>query len=440
MDSLEFAHIKNNQIVHNLIVAIVNLVNEKPIEDISITDIVKRAHINRTTFYNYFTDKQSLINYVYYDVVKERETGFKRYDTYVQTVLDTITALSRYGSFITNAMQEERIDSLYNFVADYWIKFNQDLYKEATGEKTVPSDLGMKIEIWVHGLTQQMRKPSLLQDDHDITTLANLQLRIAPGQIRRILIDNSLKAGIHIQEMMTPIPMKSILTPYSITTVSTNIPQISAGVNHSNNDSIQSYQKIYAIRCTKKVAALLEGLPKIILETNDTPLTIENICSVSGISIEEYRSKFLSVEDLIHYMMIRDIKRYVQTRKNFEIEEAIRCVCLALRNNSEVYFKLFKQETYIFDIVRFIEENCKNRLLEITHRLYTPDSTKKELISDISFASSALSKELVDWVLEGCHDTESFISTCVRNTPTSIKRLNDSNKITINHTDVLVIF
>ena len=41
---------------HAIYKAFVELLNEKDINQITITDIAKRANINRKTFYNYYSD------------------------------------------------------------------------------------------------------------------------------------------------------------------------------------------------------------------------------------------------------------------------------------------------------------------------------------------------------------------------------------------------
>nr|WP_317325572.1 TetR/AcrR family transcriptional regulator [uncultured Flavonifractor sp.] len=44
--------------------ALVELMEERPFQELSVTDICRRAMVHRTTFYAHFTDKQELLHYL----------------------------------------------------------------------------------------------------------------------------------------------------------------------------------------------------------------------------------------------------------------------------------------------------------------------------------------------------------------------------------------
>jgi len=43
--------------------ALVSLMQEKPVEKISVNELVKRAHVGRTTYFRYFSSKDELLSY-----------------------------------------------------------------------------------------------------------------------------------------------------------------------------------------------------------------------------------------------------------------------------------------------------------------------------------------------------------------------------------------
>ena len=201
MELLEFKHVKDNAITQRLMDVIVELVNEKPIDSITATEIANKAKINRSTFYSYFPDKFALIKYVYYYAVKDMDDMFKRYDTFTKASCVLKKTFSTKGVFLLKAMESKEDNSLASFLSYYWIRFNKNLYKEGTGAEIVPDDVTMSIEMWVYGLVEEMRSVTKNSNKATVKRYADLQLVHAPKEIRKILIKNSLKAGIKLEDM-----------------------------------------------------------------------------------------------------------------------------------------------------------------------------------------------------------------------------------------------
>ena len=201
MELLEYKHVKNDEITRRLIDAIVKLVNEQPIDSITTSDITDRANLDRTEFYSYFQTKQLLINYVYYDAVKDLDETFSRYDKFAEASVKLKQVFSRYLDFLPRALESKQDDSLSSFVSYYWIRFNQDLYMKATGSKTIPAKLNKAIEEWVYGLVDEMSSSMKNSNPHAQEYYSSLQLTHAPKEIRKVLIMNSLNAGVSLADM-----------------------------------------------------------------------------------------------------------------------------------------------------------------------------------------------------------------------------------------------
>ena len=201
MELLEYKHVKDNAITHRLIEAVVQLINEQPIDSITTKDITDRANLDKQVFYSYFQTKQSLINYVYYDAVKDLDETFSRYDKFAEASVKLKQVFSRYMDFLPRALSSKQDDSLTSFVSYYWIRFNQELYKKGTGKKTIPVKINKQIEDWVYGLVDEMGLSTKNNNQRTQEYYSSLQLTHAPRDIRKILIMNSLNAGITLNEM-----------------------------------------------------------------------------------------------------------------------------------------------------------------------------------------------------------------------------------------------
>ena len=60
---------RTRQLLQN---AMLELVQEKPMENITVQDIAARAEVNRATFYAHFEDKNALMNYMVRDMFQAR--------------------------------------------------------------------------------------------------------------------------------------------------------------------------------------------------------------------------------------------------------------------------------------------------------------------------------------------------------------------------------
>ena len=89
--------------------ALVSLMQEKPFEKITITDIVRKADINRGTFYAHFKDSREVLERIRADALHEMEEAF--YSLPADTVMrDPRPLLER----ITKFLSEE--SSYYNML------------------------------------------------------------------------------------------------------------------------------------------------------------------------------------------------------------------------------------------------------------------------------------------------------------------------------------
>ena len=68
--------IRSKTLIRN---ALVSLMQEKPFEKISITDVVKRADINRGTFYAHYRDTKEVLEKMRDEALEKLQTAFSRF-------------------------------------------------------------------------------------------------------------------------------------------------------------------------------------------------------------------------------------------------------------------------------------------------------------------------------------------------------------------------
>ncbi|NUM48954.1 MAG: TetR/AcrR family transcriptional regulator C-terminal domain-containing protein [Anaerolineales bacterium] len=78
--------------------AFVELVQEKPVEKITVTDIVQRADINRGTFYAHYQDTRAVIEQIENEIIEKmfEFLGEFRYKNFFQNPLPLLENISNY--------------------------------------------------------------------------------------------------------------------------------------------------------------------------------------------------------------------------------------------------------------------------------------------------------------------------------------------------------
>ncbi|MBQ2712467.1 MAG: TetR/AcrR family transcriptional regulator C-terminal domain-containing protein [Clostridia bacterium] len=80
------------------------LMQEKPFEKISVSDITTRCGINRLTFYYYFQDKYELVNYIYYtEVHLSMLENFHALEDWSPCFCQLLTSILKEKAFYRNA-------------------------------------------------------------------------------------------------------------------------------------------------------------------------------------------------------------------------------------------------------------------------------------------------------------------------------------------------
>ena len=105
--------------------ALVSLMNEKPVDSISVKDIIGRAGLARSTFYLYYLDKYDFIDKTIDSVLGQYERSVEQYDE-----------LSYSDSII------KRGEGMFQYIAD-----NADFYRVMLGNNGVPAFRNKMAEI-----------------------------------------------------------------------------------------------------------------------------------------------------------------------------------------------------------------------------------------------------------------------------------------------------
>nr|WP_320024303.1 TetR/AcrR family transcriptional regulator C-terminal domain-containing protein [uncultured Acetobacterium sp.] len=121
--------------IHNLLAeALLELCEAKPLNTITIKDLLKKTGISRQTFYNRFRDKNDLIQWTYEHKVLNIFLSNDPESTYYKNTLSYYKNIEAHRNFLKQACairdQNCLIDFIVQFAIDYDLKWHQLHYGE----------------------------------------------------------------------------------------------------------------------------------------------------------------------------------------------------------------------------------------------------------------------------------------------------------------------
>lgn len=131
----------------NIITAFCRLYEEKPVEKITVKDVIALAGYNRSTFYEYFADIYAVLNYIEEDVIEYIKAGLNN-ETKSQTDLLTLFAakeeylkvlLGTFGyvrfqdrlktEFVKNTEVTESKNNLQSYLLEFHMTVSLSMYR-----------------------------------------------------------------------------------------------------------------------------------------------------------------------------------------------------------------------------------------------------------------------------------------------------------------------
>lgn len=169
----------------------VELAEVKPIDKISIMEIVENCSMTKPTFYRYFKDKYDLIAWIY---VQEAQKNVDRIGTggYVwrDTLLDGLRYYEKNRKFMVNALKHTSgRDSFINRINKTDIEYITAEIKKKLGIKKIPEDLTAMIRIYCYGTGQYLCEWLLDLEPVSCETAAKVMEAAIPDQLKPFLCE-----------------------------------------------------------------------------------------------------------------------------------------------------------------------------------------------------------------------------------------------------------
>ncbi len=121
--------------------SIMDLSRRKPLEKISVTDITRNCNLARETFYYYFTDKNELISWMFFERCKDISTDYDQNSvSWREALTRFVSILKEDDIFCDNILNDQGMDSFRDSLLDYMCStlkqslINRRMYSEIPRE------------------------------------------------------------------------------------------------------------------------------------------------------------------------------------------------------------------------------------------------------------------------------------------------------------------
>ncbi len=166
----------------------VKLLNEKPFNKITITELVKNCELNRNTFYYYYTDLYGVLTEVFEDELGKITSGYYDGTTWNDTLLE-LTRFARENRkavfHVYHSMQREELERfLYTFTERILRKYIDD---ECSGMDIDDFDEALIVKFFQMALTGMLIEWISNGMKQDIDFVIERMSLILEGNIKHLL-------------------------------------------------------------------------------------------------------------------------------------------------------------------------------------------------------------------------------------------------------------
>ena len=117
-----------------------SLVDEKPVDKISVTDLVEQCNISRQTFYYHFESIDEMLRWAFHEETNKicaKDLGSQKW---VKACSEYLPFLTKYSSLLKSSATTTLFAYICNLLAESTYKFSCQYHKKQTKKPIVPDN------------------------------------------------------------------------------------------------------------------------------------------------------------------------------------------------------------------------------------------------------------------------------------------------------------
>jgi len=130
---------------------LIEIAKQKPIEKITVMDIVKSCNTSRRTFYNHFIDKYDLISWIYISRAEKVLSCYNTSDSWEQCMINTYKVLLDNADYFLCVIDMEGQNSFYLQFTSHTYDYMRGIISSCLHSNNIPEDIDYALTAHVFG-------------------------------------------------------------------------------------------------------------------------------------------------------------------------------------------------------------------------------------------------------------------------------------------------
>ena len=168
--------------------SMMQLMEKKPLDKITVKEIVENSGMTRQTFYRNFKDKYDLVNWHFGKLADQsfRQMGVSL--TLKEGLIKKFQFIQNERCFFTSAFQSQDYNSLIQYDYECILEFYTNIIKKKTG-KPLDKDIRFLLEMYCRGSIYMTVEWARKNMDLKPEEMANLLILALPEPLEELLTD-----------------------------------------------------------------------------------------------------------------------------------------------------------------------------------------------------------------------------------------------------------
>lgn len=163
------------------------LMHQKSLDKITVTDIVKRSGMTRQTFYRHFLDKYDLVNWYFEKLADKSFRQIGTSATLREGLLKKFNFLLNDKVFFMQAFQSKDYNNVENYDYECILEFYSQVIKKKLD--VIPDDIQFLLEMYCHGSITMTSSWAISGMIESPETLVELLIDALPPKLEILLSD-----------------------------------------------------------------------------------------------------------------------------------------------------------------------------------------------------------------------------------------------------------
>ena len=156
------------------------LLQQKPIEDIRVTEICREAEIERPTFYYHFKDKYELMAWMFCQKALQTDV------LSVESAAKAMNGMRQDFVFYKRAYEDNSQSPMWAYMVEYFAERYSNLAREKLGTNTLDTQLQYSIRLYCYGAVGMTREWLMKDNITPAKTVVQLMFNSMPETLNKL--------------------------------------------------------------------------------------------------------------------------------------------------------------------------------------------------------------------------------------------------------------